>query len=74
MQHMPDDVLRHMAEYVDKDTYFGMRRATKGFDAALRERSFTGRRFAVCSKLDQLKAKNSISEDEYLRLRGRLVA
>ncbi len=26
------------------------------------------------TKLDQLKAKNSISEDEYLRLRGRLVA
>jgi hypothetical protein len=26
------------------------------------------------TKLDQLKAKNSISEEEYLRLRGRLVA
>jgi hypothetical protein len=26
------------------------------------------------TKLDQLKAKNSISEEEYLKLRGRLVA
>lgn len=26
------------------------------------------------AKLDQLKAKNAISEEEYLRLRGRLVA
>ena len=26
------------------------------------------------TKLDQLKAKNAISEEEYLRLRGRLVA
>jgi len=26
------------------------------------------------TKLDQLKSKNSISEEEYLRLRGRLVA
>jgi hypothetical protein len=26
------------------------------------------------TKLDQMKAKNSISEEEYLRLRGRLVA